>query len=416
MADNTDCPSCQDLPGTPVPGQEDVYAFAMPMPPDDQLTPWQAMQPAAKPVRTPNSAAQSPRPEGLFDYDAAPAAASATAAQPRVEYLAPLNAPGHQRPIQQHISPPDAMASVIHDVDDPSVTYLPPLGVPWIQTANNDESDDTPAEPTIDDILADARRRLENALEDVAAGQHADEVVKDTDKDADIQEVLSEVFRHPKLGGDITIEPTPEEPCGDSIKRQVLTSEFIRTYELGRHVVSTWREYDAREPRTWRQNEAGDYVWDEAKKKRKAADEACDLLSNKVQSRLDRDKDFGKEGVARKIAEWLAINGVPKAWLDGYVDGLASRVQCPPDCDKSYNYHPIRIGYSKIGFAIARCEHECERIDDELATYEDGTPVLDNKGFQVFSQINECRIYLRVFLQIKFHIAGVVEIKCVERR
>ena len=79
MPENNECPTCSDLPGTPVPGQEDVFAFAMPMPPDDQLTPWHAMQPAATRIRTaPNSAAQSPWPKSMFDIDAVPVAASAT--------------------------------------------------------------------------------------------------------------------------------------------------------------------------------------------------------------------------------------------------------------------------------------------------------------------------------------------------
>lgn len=70
------------------------------------------------------------------------------------------------------------------------------------------------------------------------------------------------------------------------------------------------------------------------------------------------------------------------------------------------------MSYEKIGSAISRCEVECEWVDDELATYEDGTPILDDKEARVYSQINLCWIDLRLFVQIKFTIAAVVEIKC----
>ena len=145
MADNNDCPSCQDLPGTPVPGQEDVYAFAMPMPPDDQLTPWHAMQPATRPkphasawgsspaASAADTAASQPSwPDGLFDYDAAPDPGAADT-MARIEYLPPLDAPWGQWPIQQQVSPPNAMNGVIQDADDTSITYLPPHGAPWNQ-------------------------------------------------------------------------------------------------------------------------------------------------------------------------------------------------------------------------------------------------------------------------------------------
>jgi hypothetical protein len=142
MPEYIDCPSCNDLPGTPVPGQEDVYAFAMPMPPDDQLNPWHAMQPSAKPVRTPNSVAQSPWPEGLFDVDTAPEPGPIAAANTRVEYLPPLNAPSHQLRIEQHVQQPTSRLGNSRDQHDANVSYLRTLGAPWLSSnggGNNDE-------------------------------------------------------------------------------------------------------------------------------------------------------------------------------------------------------------------------------------------------------------------------------------
>ena len=161
MPENTDCPSCNDLPGTPVPGQEDVYAFAMPMPPDDQLTPWHALQPSAKlhaaargtqgtnpATQGTIPAAQTSWPEGLFDIEAAPEPGAATAAQPRIEYLPPLDAPGHPWPVQQQVQQPDPTAGVIQNPHDPSVTYLPPLGVPRFlaQEGHGEQEQDEPLE------------------------------------------------------------------------------------------------------------------------------------------------------------------------------------------------------------------------------------------------------------------------------
>ena len=138
MPEENDCPSCNDLTGTPVPEQEDVYAFAMPVPRDDELTPWHEMGTMLQPA-----AGKDARIELL-------------AGIPEPSELIPA-APGgltHAALDQPEPATASYREGVIHDATrSKEVEYLPRLGAPWFEPESgllqqdNGEDEEEPPSP-----------------------------------------------------------------------------------------------------------------------------------------------------------------------------------------------------------------------------------------------------------------------------
>jgi len=133
-----DCPTCNDhtLPGEHVGGNEDLYVYVPPMPADDQLTPWPAMEGMAQ------SAALRGTSVDLIE------------GVPESPHAVPAHLALTQPTPEQPEPPPaqmteDIVRDVILDIArGGDVEYLPRLGAPWFQKENGEAEGEPPVEET----------------------------------------------------------------------------------------------------------------------------------------------------------------------------------------------------------------------------------------------------------------------------
>jgi len=119
-----DCPTCNDHPpqGEPVRGNEDVFAYAAPMPADDQLTSWSTTRAMAQ-----SATQHGARVELLEGIP-----------QPLRDMAGPI--PGmtstQLRPMAKFTSPQRIVHDRVVEANGEQAEYLPPLGAPWREQAH----------------------------------------------------------------------------------------------------------------------------------------------------------------------------------------------------------------------------------------------------------------------------------------
>lgn len=129
-----DCPTCKDHPpqGQPVRGNEDVFAYATPMPPDDQLTSWSTplamVQPATEQGARVELLGGIPQPP----RDMAGPTLSTTSTPPR--------------PMAEFTSPQRIIHDRVLQANGAQVEYLLPLGAPWFDAGVLALQEDKPLE------------------------------------------------------------------------------------------------------------------------------------------------------------------------------------------------------------------------------------------------------------------------------
>src|SRR5690606_38624793 len=123
-----DCPTCNDhaLPGEPVRGHPDVYAYVLPMPPDDQLTvrpaEWQSSARAGASTQG-QAAAQGARVELLEGIPEPP---------PELGPTRGTTSPQARAPVAS-VFPDNTIHDGVLDTGGEQVQYLARLGVPWFE-------------------------------------------------------------------------------------------------------------------------------------------------------------------------------------------------------------------------------------------------------------------------------------------
>lgn len=114
-----ECPTCNGIPGEPVRGNEDVFAFVPPMPDDAQSAPWSAME---------GDQLAGARTE-LLPGIPAPAAEMARAPE------TPATHPAHDFPGMETTPPAPAQIhdNILDATPQTTVEYLPRLAAPWFE-------------------------------------------------------------------------------------------------------------------------------------------------------------------------------------------------------------------------------------------------------------------------------------------